>query len=120
MRGVVGFGAERDTGGVPTATRAAKNESLFRQVNERINEIQQGFESADAVGFVCECSDEQCTTQVSLNLAEYGEVRAGPAHFLVAPGHVDLEHERVIDSNDRYAIVEKFGLAGRIAEQEAP
>ena len=96
------------------ATRVAKNESFFREVNERINELSERFHTREEspVEFVCECSRLGCVEQVSLTLSEYQEVRAVPTHFAVAPGHVEPDHERVVRSNPRFTIVEKEGVAG--------
>ena len=109
---------------MPTAERAARNESLFREVNERIVELQEEFEkkvggpSPDAA-FICECSFLDCTERIELSLEEYAAVRAEPTHFAVAPGHADPGHERVILATERFVVVEKFGLAGDVAEGEA-
>ena len=109
---------------MPTAERAAKNESLFREVNERILELQEEFEkkvggtSPDAA-FICECSFLDCTERIELSLEEYAEVRAEPTHFAVTPGHVDPDHERIVRATDRFVVVAKFGAAGEVAEEEA-
>jgi hypothetical protein len=108
---------------VPTAGRVARNESLFREVNERIVELEQqlGERGSDTgmIGFVCECASVGCTTRVEANLAEYRTARKQPTRFLVAPSHVDPDHERVVTTNNRFAIVEKLGLAGEVATDEA-
>jgi hypothetical protein len=108
---------------MPTASRVARNESLFREVNERIVELEQqlGGRQPDTrlIGFVCECSTVGCTMRVEANLGEYRMARDRPTRFLVAPDHVDPDHERVVTTNSRLAIVEKFGLAGEIATDEA-
>jgi hypothetical protein len=102
--------------------RVAKNEALFRQVNERIEEIN---EKREGVGldsdFLCECGDDDCTAPVSLTLAEYEEVRSDPTHFLIAHGHEVVDVEKVIRETDRYAVVKKFaGEAQRIAVETDP
>jgi hypothetical protein len=104
---------------VPNAARAAKNESLFREVNEGIRLLEESFELGEEVSFVCECSRLDCTDPVVVTLEEYKAVREGAAWFLVVCGHVDPEYERIVIENDRYAVIEKFGLAGEIAEDEA-
>jgi hypothetical protein len=110
----------RDTRCVPYAVRAAKNESIYREVNERIRELQERFENPEHVQFVCECSRLGCTQAVRATLEEYSSlVRTSPRRFLVACGHVDPEIERVIAETDNYAVVEKIGLAGDTAEETA-
>jgi hypothetical protein len=102
--------------------RVAKNEALFRQVNERIEEINEKREAVQSESdFLCECGDDDCTAPVSLTLAEYEEIRSDPTHFLIAHGHEVVDVETVIRQTDRYAVVKKFaGEAQRIAIETDP
>lgn len=86
--------------------RIAKTESLFRGVNERIAAAAAGF-GADEASFVCECADPSCTEFVRATLAEYEQVRADGARFLLAPGHELPEVERVKWAGRRFELVEK-------------
>jgi hypothetical protein len=101
--------------------RAARNEALFREVNEQVRRLSdaQGDPTGGEVACVCECSDDSCTERLHVTLAVYEGVRADPRHFLVAPGH-DTAIEHVVRSGDGYAVVEKEGAAGRIADQTDP
>jgi len=87
--------------------RNATTQAIFRNVNERIAESAQRFDSEDAE-FVCECDDRSCTHRVAATLETYERAREDPTHFLLVPGHENGEIERVIESAPRYAIVEKF------------
>jgi hypothetical protein len=98
--------------------RAARNEALFREVNERIAQIA-GRSSPDEVGFVCECSDEHCTARIHLSLTTYEAIRSDPRRFVVAPGH-ETSVERIVEQGAGYTIVEKIGVAGRISEEADP
>ncbi|HZQ90098.1 MAG TPA: hypothetical protein VFA42_08810, partial [Gaiellaceae bacterium] len=89
-------------------------------VNDRISELEEGFRSSELVGFVCECSRLGCARQVRAWLHEYASVRAHPRRFLVAHGHIDPDYERIVTRTDRYLVIEKLGLAGEIADDEAP
>ena len=104
---------------MPTAERVARNEDLFRDVNERIRELQDDFAHDDSIRFVCECSDLSCTSAIQATRDEYRGVRRDATHFMVVPGHVEAEHERVVATNHRFEVVEKFGVAGAIAEERA-
>jgi hypothetical protein len=86
--------------------RKATTEALFRDVNERIAESAQRFET-DRTQFVCECGDPTCTDRVEATLDEYEDVRADGATFLLTPGHADREIERVVDDRGAFEIVEK-------------
>jgi hypothetical protein len=86
--------------------RIAKTESLFRDVNERIAESAQRFESEEAA-FVCECGDPDCTERVEAPLEAYEDVRSDGTQFLLAPGHEDERVERVVRSRRSYNVVRK-------------
>jgi hypothetical protein len=101
--------------------RVAKNEALFRQVNERIEEINEQLDPSGLSDFLCECGDDDCTTPISLTLAEYEQVRSVPTHFAIAHGHEVLDVERVVATMERFAVVEKFaGQAERIGVETDP
>ena len=101
--------------------RVARNEALFREVNERIKELNEDAPAETASEFVCECGDPACTEPVSLTVREYEEVRRDPTDFAVLPGHVVPEVEVVIASNDRFAVVRKNEpQAARVAVREDP
>lgn len=95
--------------------RAARNETLFRQVNEQVVHLADPTNS-DALQLVCECSDMRCTSRISMPPAEYKRTRADPRTFLVLPEHVDPSVERPVFATKDYVIVRKVGVAGRTAE----
>ena len=101
-----------------TAARAARNESVFRELNEQLEAAAPGGPS-DVKGFVCECADMSCTAVLAVPLGEYESIRANPQRFVVAPEeiHVDLTVERIVERRPAYWVVEKIGLAGEIAEE---
>ncbi|HSP71817.1 MAG TPA: hypothetical protein VLN26_05560 [Gaiellaceae bacterium] len=100
--------------------RFARNEALFREVNERLEELGRRTGTAEGgVDFVCECADESCTERIQLSLREYEDVRADPRQFAVLPGHqVFVEH--VVADRGGYLIVAKDGEAGALAEDTDP
>jgi hypothetical protein len=101
--------------------RVARNEALFRQVNERIRQVNEPLDPDERTDFLCECGDDDCTAPVSLTLAEYEEIRSTPTHFVVAHGHGTIDVERVVEKNERYSVVEKFrGEAERVALETDP
>jgi hypothetical protein len=100
--------------------RLAKNEVLFRALNENISGLASGLGGKAPFEFICECSTSGCFERLSLTLAEYERVRADGTHFLLADGHEDIEIERVVDHRDEYVVVEKDGVAGVLALDEDP
>jgi hypothetical protein len=100
--------------------RAARNEALFREVNEQVRRLSRPQPPLQPeLTIVCECSDEQCTERVSLPLSVYEAVRTHPRRFVVVEDH-DNNFESVVERFDGYAVVEKEGQAGRIAERTDP
>jgi hypothetical protein len=100
--------------------RVSRNEVLFREVNERIEEIQTGEGVAGRFDFVCECGDKNCVEVVNLTLAEYEGIRSEPTHFVVLPGHEVVELERTVQTGDHFSVVRKLDEAGEFAEQHDP
>ena len=91
----------------PTS-RVARNEAVFREVNERIREVSAHWAAADAVAFVCECSLADCVEALTLTLEEYEAIRVDPSWFVVAPDHVVPDTERLVRTEEgRYSVVEK-------------
>jgi hypothetical protein len=101
---------------VASAARVAANENLFREVNKRLLELEESVGDGSHSSFVCECASRDCIRRVDASLDEYRQVREDPRHFMVADEHVNHEHERIVRSNARFTVVEKFGPAGELAE----
>lgn len=97
--------------------RLAHNEAWARSLNERRAEWVRGRE--ELTEFRCECFDRDCTERVRLSAEEWRMSRAEPNRFVVAPDHVAEKVEAVITSRRRFWLVEKFGEAGRVAEELA-
>lgn len=102
--------------------RAARNEDLFRQVNERLHDLAVIAGASDErEKFVCECEQTNCSLLVEVSASEYRVVRANDSRFLVfpEPWHTSPELEAVVERYDRYWVVEKQGTAGDEAERLA-
>jgi hypothetical protein len=101
--------------------RAARNEALFRRVNERVEEVNKAFEPIlGTADFFCECADVECMEKIRMTIPEYEALRQVSTHFAVKPGHEDPTTERALEERVGYMIVEKFGHAGERAEQLDP
>jgi hypothetical protein len=99
--------------------RAARDQSLFREVNERLE--QQMSTLSMFHEFVCECADAECSENISLTHDEYEEIRGHPARFAMKPGHIISEVEHVVGgAPDRYVVVQKIEKAGLIATHFDP
>jgi hypothetical protein len=102
--------------------RAAQNQSLFREVNERVKDLNDNFHLSDPVSeWVCECANDDCFDRIEMSTRQYEDVRRHSSRFLVAPSelHVWPEAEDVVERFTNYWIVEKIELAAEIAEATA-
>ena len=88
--------------------RIAKNETVFREVNERLKAVNEVFSSfSGTMEIVCECGDIACTLQLTIAPSEYEHIRSNARYFAVIPGHDSADVERVVASRDGYDIVLK-------------
>jgi hypothetical protein len=83
------------------------NEALFREVNERIDQLHDQLGSGRAFEVVCECGDAECTERFQITSQAYSELREDVHRFAVVPGHEQPDVERTIAKHDRYFVVEK-------------
>ena len=101
----------------PGLERQAKNEAIFREVNERISALDRKMAAAAGnekalYDFECECGrHRRCEGRVRMTLAEYDTVRAQDDRFVVAPGHETDDLEQIVKRTDRYLIVDKIPAA---------
>jgi hypothetical protein len=100
----------------------AKNEALFRAVNEQVDSIdrQSATPPNELTSFLCECSLTECLERVALTPAEYESVRSSPVRFVLVLGHEIPEIEVVVETTDRYAVVEKVEGERSIAQATDP
>ena len=85
------------------ALRVARNQSLFRAVNEQIEATNEKFHVSlgDRIDLVCECAADDCMERITVTLEQYEQLRRVPTHFMVKPGHVYPEFERVVEKDRR-------------------
>src|SRR5688572_13830101 len=99
--------------------RAARNEVLFREINERLNDPDAALSMSEIC--VCECADETCTAPIEVSPAAYEAVRSQGERFVIAPGHhVYPEVERVVERHVTYEVVEKLREAAAYARGHDP
>ena len=94
--------------------RIVRNEALYRELNERINEIGEDLSTRGVVEpvevdeYFCECGLDNCLEKIRLTQAEYEGVRASPIRFAIKPEHLIADVERIVEQNDRFAVIEKL------------
>ncbi len=99
------------------AARGARSQSLFRDVNERVREIDDVSGHVVSLGdWMCECASDDCNERIRVTTDEYESVRANATRFLIAPDkrHVFAEIEDVVEQNERFVLTEKVGRAGDV------
>ena len=100
--------------------RAARNQAMFRLVNEKIRELNDAFAVlTETVSIACECADGTCIRMIETPPAVYDEVRANPRQFVVAVGHAEPDSERIISESDQYTVVESNRPAAESAEESS-
>ena len=100
--------------------RVGVNEALFREVNDRIDELQVDLGQASTFEIVCECGDSACVERFTIGEDAYTELRRDVHHFAVVPGHEVPDVERVISKREAYFVVEKTDPeAAKAAEEMA-
>jgi hypothetical protein len=100
--------------------RLAKNEDLFRSLNENISGLAGTLGGETPYEFICECSTSGCFERILMTLREYEHVREDGTRFLVKDGHEDIEIEQVVAVHPGYVLVEKDGVAGLVALEGDP
>ena len=89
--------------------RMIENEKLFREVNERVADLQGDFSDPDPE-WVCECGDETCFEKVDVPAEDYQQIRAHGDWFVIVPGHEKADIERIVRENGEFVVVEKIEL----------
>jgi hypothetical protein len=104
--------------------RLARNEAIFREINERTRSLQERFGPEDPTTayeeFLCECGDQLCLERVKLTRREYESVRGEPTQFVLRPGHTLRPVERIVLENERYVVVVKLDDAAEVAADRDP
>ena len=101
--------------------RAARNESISREINEGLEDAQASAGAPTFLRLVCECGQQQCDHLLALTLHEYEELREDPRRFAVARDHDRPEVELVVRETERFTVVEKReGTPAVVAEELDP
>jgi hypothetical protein len=94
---------------------------MFREINERVAELNEAFEEILPVSeWICECADQACIEPIPMTVEAYEAMRQNPARFAVRPGHELSGVERVVEEHEGYVVVEKIGQAKEIVERHDP
>ena len=98
--------------------RLAKNEILFRSVNERLDDLSDAVPWQKSTDYLCECSDTACIESIELRKDEYEHARSRPTVFFVVPGHERPAIEKVIEEHEHFLLVEKTVAVDAVKETD--
>jgi hypothetical protein len=98
----------------------AQRQALYREVNERIEDVAERLDLGEAIPLLCECGTSGCAERLELTSAEYERLRRYPTRFAVLPGHEIPGVERVIEEHEGFFVVEKLGEAAAVASSLDP
>jgi hypothetical protein len=87
--------------------RVGVNEALFREVNERIEDLQEHLGQGRSFEIVCECGDAECMERFAITNDAYAALRSDVHRFAVVPGHELPDLERTVERHESYSVVEK-------------
>ncbi len=96
----------------------AENEALFREVNERVQDVAE--RGSGTYEYFCECANVDCTFRITLARTEYEAVRTDAKQFVVLPNHYTPEVEDLVAEHATHWIVRKDGEAGEYVEKLDP
>lgn len=101
--------------------RQIENEMIFRRLNEKVGDdlgaldamhIEDGHlelirDKDLLLRYKCECSDENCSVRIPLQLSEYQFIHTNRDTFVVIPDHQVDPIEKVLKKTAEYNIVKK-------------
>jgi hypothetical protein len=105
----------------PALNAAGRSQLLFREVNEQILGIANGFDLSDrppAPYLLCECEND-CFEHLEVTQDTYEAIRRFPTRFVVLEGHESAD-DRVIERFGRSTVVEKVGSGAELAVRFDP
>ncbi len=93
------------------AERAARNEEIFRDVNEQIEKGAELHGVSSRLPFHCECARSACLEQIEIEPPVYRRAHAERYCFVVVHDHNTPQIERVVEEHEGFLVVEKIGEA---------
>ena len=98
--------------------RIGMNEALFREVNERLEELAQGFAHPETLDLICECGNASCASRIEMDRKEYEQVRSDSTTFAVFKGHEIPDVEEIVERRKAYDVVRKISAEAQEAAEK--
>lgn len=87
---------------------AVRRQALFREVNEQIEKLSDGWELFDgSISVLCECGRPGCNEALEVSRTLYDDIRAAPSRFILKVGHELDDVDGVIARYSGYVIAER-------------
>jgi hypothetical protein len=86
------------------AERNMLRRALMREVNDRILEVNDQFESREPVGIICECVLAGCIETITIDRPAYDEIRRRPARYVLIVGH-EVAEDELVGEHEEYVVV---------------
>lgn len=104
------------------ARRIGLNESVFREVNEQIEQLSERLGPSEGqLHLICECGNVDCAQELQMERDAYERMRADPLLFAVVPGHELEGVEELVGRRDAYHVVRKLpGVPAEVARETDP
>jgi hypothetical protein len=102
------------------AERAARNEEVFRSVNERIEEGAERHGVSTQLPFHCECARATCFETIEIPPGRYAAIMQERYRLVVMPGHEQSAIERTVENEPEFLVVEKIGEAREQIDRDHP
>jgi hypothetical protein len=87
--------------------RIGLNEAVFRQVNERIEDLADSFGLGEKLDLICECGNASCTSRIEMDHKAYEKLRSDAQTFAVVSGHEIRDVEVIVERHKTYDVVRK-------------
>ena len=102
------------------AERAARNEEVFRGVNEQIEDGAKQHAVSGPLPFHCECGSASCLDTIEIPPTRYAAIVRERYHFVVIPGHEEPQIEQIVQTEPEFLVVEKIGEAREQIDHDHP
>jgi hypothetical protein len=102
------------------AERAARNEEVFRGVNEQIEDGAKQHAVSGPLPFHCECGSASCLDTIEIPPTRYAAIVRERYHFVVIPGHEEPQIEQIVETGPEFLVVEKIGEAREQIDRDHP
>jgi hypothetical protein len=96
----------------PERSSTRENQYISRRANERLLHAVDGkVRKGRSIPFLCECLDPECHSTIQLTVEQFRGLREQPRRFAIVKGHPMMEGERVVETTESVAIVEKEAIS---------